>query len=74
MPSKQDCDNHRKSTCNGRKQPSTKCNGCAKKIEGRKAPVIVAQIETSIFRGDDIVHFYHPDCWAALPDKAVAVK
>lgn len=74
MPAKSDYDNHRKYTFGGRKSSQTKCDGCAKVMEGRRYPVVVAQIEPIWFRGDDIVHFFHPECWAGLPEKPSVVK
>ena len=75
MPTKRDYDHHRKTTVNGRKQQKGwKCELCKKGFEGKNAPAISAEIETNNFRGDDIVHFYHPGCWAELPDAITAVK
>lgn len=75
MTSKQDYDQHRLTTLNGRKNFGVwNCESCKKDIEGKNCPAIIAEIETSIFRGDDIVHAYHPKCWTALPNRPAETK
>jgi hypothetical protein len=40
----------------------TKPDGTGKK-GWRLVPIVIETIEVSIMRGDDEVHFWHPECW-----------
>ena len=46
----------------------SKCKACGKafvldpKMGWKGTKVVVEEIRTSHFRGDDVVNFYHPEC------------